>query len=274
MIIEKRKVIKNPKKMEIISHKKTNKKVIDYSIYTMTKKERLLTVLLASFVFYAIGYIFYQNHIISIILSLLGFLYPKYRTKQLILKRKQELTLQFKQVLYSLASSVTVGKSVENAFKDIIDDLNMIYPDPNTYIIQEINRINKKVENGETIENALKEFAERADVEDISSFADVFIISKRTGGDLSQIIRNASNIIGDKIEIQQDITIMIAQKKFESRILNLAPFAIVLLLSFSSPDYMAPLYEMNSGGSLVMTASLILLAISFFVSERMMRIKV
>ncbi len=247
---------------------------IDYKLYMMSTRERILNVLLAGIIFYAIGFIFYQNHIVSFVLSLVGFIYPRYRKKQLIEKRKQELTLQFKQFLYSLSSSVTVGKSVENAFREIVEDLKMLYPDPNTYIIHEIERMNRKIENGDTIENALLDFSSRTDVEDIASFADVFIISKRTGGDLNEIIRKTSTIIGDKIEIQQEIAIMVAQKKFESRILNIAPFIIVALLSFSSPDYMYPLYSLKEGGPIIMTIALLLLISSFIISERIMRIKV
>ncbi len=247
---------------------------IDYSIYKLTIKEKLFYIIIGGTILYVIGYIFYQNVFISFFLSFGSLFYPRIRVKQLIAKRKEELTKQFKQMLYALASSVSVGKSIENAFREIVKDLKMLYPNPQTYIIQEIEMMNRKIENGETIEEALIHFSKRAGIDDISNFTDVFIISKRTGGDINEMIRKTSNIIGDKINIQQEIGVMIAQKKFESRILNIAPFIIVGLLSFSSPDYMASLYQFRTGGTFIMTVALMMLIMAIYISERIMKIKV
>lgn len=258
----------------IVEQKHEQGKAINYSIYIMSFKERLFALLLAGSILFTIGLIFYDSYLIAGLMVPLALFYPKFKAKGLMEKRKKELTVQFKQALYALSSTLSVGKSVENAFREIVADLKMLYPNPSTYIIQEIELINRKIENGETIETALKDFSERANIDDITNFTDVFVISKRTGGDLNETIRKTSNIIGDKIEIQQEIGVLLAQKKFESRILNISPFVIVALLSYSSPDYMEPLYQLEQGGPIIMTFSLILLVIAVIISEFIMRIKV
>ncbi|OEF99076.1 pilus assembly protein TadB [Vulcanibacillus modesticaldus] len=247
--------------------------IIDYSTYQMSIKERIFYSIMAGMVFFVIGYIFYQSMIISSILAIFGLYYQKIQQKKLSEKRKQELVLQFKQALYSLSSALVAGKSVENAFKEVVKDLRMLYPDPNTYIIREFEIINQRVQNGQAIEKAVGDFSNRADIEDITNFADVFITTKRTGGNLVEVIRRTSNIIGDKLEIQQQISILIAQKKLEAQILSIAPFLIVGLISYSSPDYMAPLYQLGLG-IVIMTISLILLAFSYWLSNKIMNIKV
>jgi tight adherence protein B len=247
--------------------------LIDYSSYTMTKKERFLYCSIAGIILYAIGYVFYQHYVISALIASLGLLYPKLRTKELINKRKQELGLQFKQALYSLSSALGAGKSIENAFREVVNDLRLLYPDPSTHIIREFEIINRSVENGDSIEKAVVNFAERADVEDIHSFADVFVTCKRTGGDLVEVIRSTSNIIGDKLDIQQEIVVLIAQKKLESQILTLAPLAMVALLSYSAPDYMEPMYQFGTG-PIIMTIGLVLLGTAFWLSRWIMNIKV
>jgi tight adherence protein B len=247
--------------------------LIDYSIYLMPKKEKFFYILVAGAVFCAIGYIFYQNVIISLLFSSLGFFYPKIRNKEIIAKRKKELGLQFKQALYSLSSALAAGKSVENAFREVIYDLKMLYPDPQTFIIREFQVITSKIENGETIENAILDFSKRADIEDISNFAEVFITCKRTGGDLVEVIRRTANIIGDKLEIEQEISVMIAQKKFESKAMGFAPFAIVGFLSMGSGDYMAPLFNFGIG-PVIMTVALALLGFSYWLTKKIMDIRV
>jgi tight adherence protein B len=248
--------------------------VHDYSDYIMTKKQKVMYTLLASCFLYVIGFIFYKNIVIALLIGIAGYYYPKIRKYQLIEKRKQDLSIQFKQALFSLSTALAAGKSVENAFKDVTQDLKLLYPDPATYIRREFELITIKTENGETLERALSDFNQRAKIEDITNFADVFITCKRSGGDLVDVIRKTSAIIGDKLEIQQEIAVMIAQKKFEAKILSLAPLFIVALLSFSSPDYMAPLYDFSQGGPIIMTISLLLLAFSYWITKRMMDIKV
>lgn len=149
----------------------------------------------------------------------------------------------------------------------------MIYPDSNTYIILEFKIINHRLENGEPIENSLLAFSERAGLDDIENFTDVFITCKRTGGDLVEVIRKTSNTISNKIETKQEIAVLIAQKKLEANILSIAPFIIIALISISSPDYMQPLYQPGIG-PVIMTVSLIILSTSYLIAKKIMDIKV
>jgi len=248
-------------------------KPLDYSIYKFSLGQYLFNIVLAGAGLYAIGLIFYQNQIVALLFAAAGVFYPKLRKKELLERRREELSFQFRQALYSLSSALIAGRSVENAFKEITDDLKLLYPNPKTLIIQELQLISRRVENGVPIEKAIKDFSSRANVEDITSFADVFITCKRTGGDLVEVIRITSNILGEKLETQQEIAVLIAQKKFEAKILSIAPFILVALISRSSPDYMAPLYQLGIG-TIVMTISLLILGFSYWVSTKLMKIKV
>ncbi|MNR58056.1 hypothetical protein D3C85_1789660 [compost metagenome] len=65
---------------------------------------------------------------------------------------------------------------------------------------------------------------------------------------------------------------MIAQKRFESRVLVVAPIVIVAVLAFSSPEYMEPLYK--GSGILIMSICLLLLGACFVLTQKIMNIKV
>jgi len=246
--------------------------LIDYSTYTLSARERAEALVVGCLLFFALGYLFYNNIVLACVAACLGLLNPRTRRKKLLEKRKNELNDQFKQALYSLSSSLGAGRSVENAFQETIKDLQLLYPDRRTYIIREFEIIIHRIENGEPIERALADFSARSDLEDIQNFADVFISCKRTGGDLVEIIRRTSNIIGDKLEIQQEIAVMVAQKRFESKALSAAPIVIVAFLSLSSPDYMAPLH--SGAGYLLMTAALLVLIGCYWFTQRIMNIRV
>jgi tight adherence protein B len=248
--------------------------VIDYSVYHLSKQEKVGSIIAGAILFFALGYIFYMNIIVAVVLAGLGLLFPKIRTKSLLVKRKKELAGQFKQALFSISSALSSGKSVENAFQDVVKDLSLLYPDPDTYIIREFELINRRVQNGETIEFALRDFGERSDLEDIQNFADVFLTCKRYGGDLVEVIRRTTSIIADKLEIEQDISILIANKKFEAKILLLAPVGMILMMNLSSGDYMEPLYQFPGAGPVIMTAALAILGFVYWLLQKIMEIKV
>ncbi len=91
----------------------------------------------------------------------MSFKSPDIRTEQIIRKRKNQLTLQFKD-MYSLSSALSVGKSVETGLKDSLTDLRVIYPDPQTDILVELEYIIRGISMNNTVESMLQKFAERA----------------------------------------------------------------------------------------------------------------
>ncbi len=245
----------------------------DYEVYAMSLKERVMYTLAAACVIYLAAFIFYQSVIISLVVSFAALLYPKIRNKEIIEKRKNELNLQFKDMLYSLSSSLSAGKSVESSFKEVLKDLTIIYPDSNAFIIKEVEYIVRKIEMNETIEKALEDFAARSHLEDIENFVDVFQTSKRSGGNIVDIIKNSSNIISDKIEVKEEIDTLLASRKFEQKVLTCMPVLLILFLSLSTGDYMYPVFH-DLRGRFVMTIALALIIIAYFISKRVMNIKV
>ncbi|WP_017471238.1 type II secretion system F family protein [Amphibacillus jilinensis] len=246
----------------------------DYRTYSYTVAEYGFIATMAGGLLFIIGYVFYQSIIMALLFAAVGFFFPKVYRKQRIQKRQDALSRQFQQALFSLSTSLVAGRSIENAFVEVVKDLSLIYPDPNTMIIKELEIINKRVANREPIEIAIEDFSKRAGVEDITNFTDVFMTCKRTGGDLIEVIRRTSTMISEKFEIQQEISVMVAQKKFESNAITLAPVLMVGMLSYSSPEYMKPLYSWANFGPVVMTISLAIILGSFWLCQRIMNIKV
>jgi tight adherence protein B len=200
-------------------HESTQANILmDYSNYELSFREKVFALLMAASVVFVIGFIFYKDLRFAFVLSTSSFYFLRIRRRQLLLRRKSELNDQFKQALFSLSSSLSAGRSFENSIEETVQDLKMLYANPQTYIIVEFNIIVQKLRNGENVEAALKQFSERADMEDIRNFSEVLSICKRSGGNLVEVIRRTAAMIGEKIELQQDISLLVAQKRFESRI--------------------------------------------------------
>lgn len=243
----------------------------DYTVHTLTAKQFIGAICVGGILLVGIGYIFFHSIALSLILSIGAYKAPKLVSNYLLERRKNAISLQFKQALYSISSSLAAGRSVENGFLNAIEDLRLLYPGGDNDLIKELSIICTKMQYGQPIEEALQDFSRRAGNEEITNFAEVFTTCKRSGGDLVEIVRRTSTIITEKLEISQEIGVMIAQKRFEAKAMICAPIAFLIFMNASSPDYMTP---MHSGVGILMSAiALIILGLCSWWMLKIMDIK-
>lgn len=219
----------------------------NYNVYHMPAGEFVLYTLLAAACLFALGYIFYQNYILSGILALFALKYPKLKNKDIIRKRKKQLSLQFKDMLYSLSSAVSAGNSVERAIVITRDDMINQYGESGVFIVDELELMISKLSVNQNIEDILADFAKRSGLEDIQTFADIFEVSKRTGGNIVQIIRQTTDVISDKIEIETEIDTVLSGKKMEQKVVTVMPILLTLFMTVSTDGFMDPIFTTLSG---------------------------
>ena len=99
------------------------------------------------------------------------------------------------------------------------------------------------------------------------------IFAKRSGGDFVQIIHGTVESIRDKIQVEEEILTMIAEKRLEQKVMNVIPLFLLLYLDLISPGYLDILYG-NLFGIIVMTISLGGYGAAILLSERIAKIEV
>ncbi|WP_028612164.1 type II secretion system F family protein [Paenibacillus harenae] len=255
----------------VIENRRAGRLLTNYGQYPLSRSEFAAAAAAAALAIFAAVYLFYHSAIIAGFASTLGILAPRFRRETLLVRRQERLKLQFKEALFSLTSSLAAGRSLENAFLSALDDLKLLYPDPRTELLLEFQIVSFRMDNAEPIEYALRNFADRACIEEITQFVDALAACKRSGGDLLEVMKRTSSIISEKLEIEQEIAVMIAQKRFEGKIMMAVPFVFLAFLGFAAPDYMAPLYA--GAGYLLLTGAFLLLLLCFWLMSRIMNIR-
>ncbi|PZD94951.1 pilus assembly protein TadB [Paenibacillus sambharensis] len=244
----------------------------DYQNARLSRLQLVGSVCGGAAVVFVGAYLFYNSVLISLLMSALGWFTPRYVRRWLIDWKRTRLKRQFKEALQSIASSLAAGRSVENAICTVPEDLKLVYPDARIEIIREFLFMGSCLRNGETPERCLRAFADRARIDDITQFADVLATAKRSGGDMVGIVRRTAQMIGDKMEVEQEIAVLIARKRFESKVMLAVPFVFMAFLSLTAPDYMAPLY--SGMGYLLLTAALGVLYGCYLLIRKWMTIEV
>ena len=237
--------------------------------------ERWMTaaaVALAAAGLFGLFFLFYRHVPAALAGSLLAVLAAPLCKRHAAERKKQETAQQFRQFLHLLSSMLAAGKSVENAFVSAEKDMRRFFPAGRGSLADDIALVNGRVVNGEPIGTALGSFAERTGLDEIRQFAEVFEICKRSGGDLVEVARSTATLIAEKMEVEQEIRVMTAQKRFEARVMAVVPVALTALLAFGSPDYVAPLY--TGIGRIIMTAVLAGFALCFLWIRKITDLKV
>ena len=168
------------------------------------RRDYLLAILVGILAILMISYLFYGTCLCAILLSPYLIYFLKSWEKQWIEKRKNMFQLQFKEAVQALATALNVGYSVENAMREVLKDLQVIYK-KDELIIREFRYMVRQLDVNFTIEKVLQEFSERTKEEDVQTFVTIFVMAKRSGGDMIGIIRNTVQQMSEKADIRREI---------------------------------------------------------------------
>lgn len=240
--------------------------------YKFSKKERWIYVAKGVSLIAFISYLFYRSIFAFLILCIALPFYLKKEKEQLLRKQKKELTIQFKDTIQAVSTSLGAGYSIENAFLEAKNDLLNLYG-KNAVMVKELVLMAGRLSSNETLESILSDLSNRSQIDDIQDFTDVFVTAKRSGGDLKAIIRTATDHITDKIEVHREIDTLMSAKKLEQKIMNCIPFFIILYVSGNSPGFLDVLYH-NAVGIVVMTGCLLMYIFAFLLSMKIVNIEV
>ncbi|MDR1328140.1 MAG: hypothetical protein LBK23_00880 [Oscillospiraceae bacterium] len=267
----------------------TNIKAVNYRVYYMSPLEKAAYFLLAFAVGAAVGYLFYggigkdefgeateityfSNALFCGAGGLIaGIKFLPMRTGQIIAKRKRRLTAQFRDMLEALNTSLGAGKNVPDSFAAVSEDLKVQYEE-DAYILRELQIILSGMANNADIEELLSDFGDRSGIDDILSFANVFRVCFRKGGNIKDTIRGAHEVLSDKLEIKEDIETVVTANKTEQSIMVVMPIALVGMIKLMSPDFARNFTTV--AGLISTTAAAALFAAAHFIGKELLDIKI
>ena len=264
-----------------------NNQMLNYKIYYMSFREKLLYFLLTFVAGGVVGLIFYgglfksdgeattataiSNLVVFCLVGLMAakFFVPAIRAS-LKNKRDKKLRKQFMNLLENLSVSLTAGNTLNNAFVNSKTDMLNQYSERDMIII-ELSEIISGMENGHTLEEMMTAFGQRAENEDIENFSNVISNCYRMGGNFKDVIRKTRDIISDKIAIEEEIETKLASNKLQHNAMCLMPIALVGMLKLSSASFAANLSSFI--GVIITTIAIAIFVASYFWGQKIIDIE-
>ncbi len=267
----------------------TNRQMVNYKVYKMSSNEKALYFILAFVVGAAVAYLFYGgigkndygdptvityilDAVIMIVTGLAaGRLFLPIRKEQIIAERKRKLRMQFIDLLDSLATSISSGKNVPNAFIAAREDLLVQYQ-PDAYIVQEVDNIISGIQNNLDVGTMLLNFGERSGIQDIRTFGRVFETAYSKGANLKDVVRNTHLILSSKCEIEAEIETKVASNKNEQNIMIIMPVVLILMIKMAGSDFASNFTTPT--GVLCTTIAIISFVVAYFIGRKILKIEV
>ena len=244
----------------------------DYNEYHFQARDRALYLTEGMLLIALISYFFYRSWIACVVLLPGLALFMKRKKRELAKRQRQELSGEFKDLILSAAANQKAGYSIENAFRESYRDMAMLYGEKSV-ICTELRYILSGLDNNVVLEKLLYNLGVRSGLSDVMQFADVFLIAKRNGGNMTDILAKTAAVIEQKTETDREIQLMISGKKTEQKIMNAVPFLIIFYVGTTSKGFFDVLYH-NLIGVIVMTVCLGFYLAAYLLSERIVDIEV
>lgn len=267
----------------------THIEALNYKVYYMTATEKMIYFLLAFVVGAIVGYLFYGgigkdeygnstivtyvlNTIISVLAGIVaGKMFLPIRTKQILEKRRKQLSIQFRDMLDGITTSLGAGNNMLNSFQAVYEDLKIQYEE-DAYIIKELEIILSGIQSNFNIEDMLEDFGRRSGITDIESFANVFKVCYRKGGNMQEVIQNTHAILSKKMEIKEEIETTVSGSKMDQMIMVIMPIALVAIMKTMSPEFAGNFATL--AGVIATTIAVGLFIAAYFVGKIIMEIKI
>lgn len=244
----------------------------DYSIYQFSLRERIKYVFLYSALDACISYLFFFSWTAFLLLLPGVVLFFRERREALQKRRAVEMKRQFMDGMQLLTVSLQAGYSVENSVREAVKELRRVY-EPEAFIVREFQIMEAQLTVNRNMEELFMDFGERSAVDDIQSFAEVFLTAKRSGGDLIAVIRNTVFCIRQKQETLHEIETSLAGKVMEQNVMSMIPLFILAYVKFTSPDFLGVMYG-NLTGVTIMVLCFLVYVLAYFWGRNIVQIEV
>ncbi|GMV61910.1 MAG: hypothetical protein AMXMBFR74_10790 [Parvibaculum sp.] len=207
---------------------------------------------------------------LALFIALLGgfaaaFGLPRWVLSYLMKKRQKAFTEEFANAIDVIVRGVKSGLPVNDCLKIIATES----PEP---IRTEFQGIVEGQRVGVTLEQGLEKIYERMPLPEVNFFQIVLSIQQKTGGNLSEALGNLSKVLRERKKMRAKIQAMSQEAKSSAAIIGALPPGVMLLIYFTSPDYMTVLFT-TTPGNMIIASGLMWMGIGILVMKKMIDFK-
>lgn len=181
-------------------------------------------------------------------------------------RRTKKFTADFADAVDIIVRGIKSGLPVH-------DCLKIIAKESSAPLGPEFNRLVENVGMGMELTTGLERMYERMPTPELRFFAIVLAIQAKTGGNLAEALSNLSIVLRSRRLMREKIKALASEATASAMIIGSLPPAVMILVSITTPSYMALLFT-DPRGNLMLLGGAIWMATGIFVMKRMISFKI
>lgn len=181
-------------------------------------------------------------------------------------RRRDRFNLQLPESLSTMSNALRAGFSLAQAFDSVVEQ--DIEPMSGEFrILQQQLRIGMK------LEDALESMSQRVGSDDLTLVTTAILISRRTGGNVTEIFDKISETIRGRMRIERKVKSLTAQGRMQGVIVSLMPVFLAVVMTVIKPNTMIP-FLMSATGAVAVAVMTLLIVLGWLMIRKIIRIEV
>lgn len=194
-----------------------------------------------------------------------GFGLPRWVIGFLSKRRIKKFTEHFSDAIDVIVRGIKSGLPVHDCLKIIGRES----PEP---LAGEFRTLVDNVGVGIAIGDALEKMYQRMPTSELRFFAIVLAIQQKTGGNLAEALNNLSTVLRARKLMREKIKALSSEAVASSFIIGSLPPGVVVLITVTTPSYMAPMFS-DPRGHLMLMGAAFWMSCGIFVMRKMINFK-
>jgi len=180
-------------------------------------------------------------------------------------RRQKKFTNEFANAIDVIVRSVRSGLPTTEALKIVAKEI----PEP---VQGEFSKLCEGLKVGVSLDQGLKRMYDNMPTPEVNFFAIVMTVQLKSGGNLSEALGNLSAVLRDRKRLQGKIKALSAEAKASATIIGCLPPGVMIMVYFSTPSYIMPLFTTRPG-NLMVAGCAIWMTIGTLVMKKMISFK-
>jgi tight adherence protein B len=202
---------------------------------------------------------------VMILALVVGAVLPTFRLVRRASRRRNAFDDQLPDVLMSMASSLKVGQSFNQAMHAVIAEGR----EPAS---SEFRRVMNETRLGLDLDDALRGLDRRIDSEDLGFVLMSVAIQREIGGSLADLFQTISDTVRQRQQFRRKVHALTSMGRATAYLLVALPFLTAGALGLLNPGYLAPLFQ-TSAGRVLLAIMLSLMTVGTLILKKIVTIK-
>lgn len=220
----------------------------------------------AAVVGFIVGFIFFRSLGGDFLVFVVAGLIPYFLLRVKRARRAAAFTKHLPDAMDLIQRSLEAGLAFNESFKRAMERAK----EP---VGGEFRTVVVRVQRGADVRAELIEMADRVPSADLRMFVTAVLVQRETGGNLPLILARLSQMIRTRFALLGEMKAETAQGRLSAYVLSAMPLLIFLIIHFTDPNYMAPVFA-SSTGHYVLWYAAISNVVGLFVMRRMTSMEV